>query len=101
MYNQSPLLPPRVQSLAASGGGLGDSPGDTSHISRTPTPSLDFSGVQAEIDVAHANAAAAARETLIQIFPGTDVEVMEWVLEANGGDLGKSIEALLEMNNGG
>jgi len=96
MYSQSPLLPPRVQSLAT-----GDSPGDTSHISRTPTPSLDFSGVQAEIDVAHANAAAAARDTLMQIFPGTDVEVIEWVLEANGGDLGKSIEALLEMNNGG
>ncbi|KAF8643325.1 hypothetical protein AX14_009571 [Amanita brunnescens Koide BX004] len=103
MYSQTPSLPPRVQSLAASGGGLGpgDGAGDALHISRTPTPSLDFSGVQAEIDVAHANAAAAARETLMQIFPGTDVEVIELVLEANGGDLGKSIEGLLEMNNGG
>jgi len=28
-----------------------------------------------------------------------DGEVREWVLEANGGDLGKSIEALLEMGS--
>jgi hypothetical protein len=40
----------------------------------------------------------AARETLVQIFPAVDNEVIEWVLEANEGDLGKSIEGLLEMN---
>ena len=103
MYNPPPRLSSRVQSLAASEGGLGlgDGTGDSPHISRTQTPSLDFSGVQAQIDVAHANAAAATRETLVQIFPSTDLEVIEWVLEANGGDLGRSIEALLEMNNGG
>ena len=28
-------------------------------------------------------------------------EAVEWVLEANEGDLGKSIEALLEMSSGG
>jgi len=58
--------------------------------------------VQAEIeriDAAHANVAAAAKETLTQIFPGTDKEVIDWVLEANDGDLGKSIEALLEMSS--
>ncbi|CDO73317.1 hypothetical protein BN946_scf185008.g79 [Trametes cinnabarina] len=44
--------------------------------------------------------AVAARETLRQIFPATDPEVVEWVLEANEGDLGKSIEALLEMSSG-
>ncbi|KAK2462714.1 hypothetical protein APHAL10511_005232 [Amanita phalloides] len=93
-YQAPPLLPPRVQSLVAEEG-LG---GDASNISRTPTPNLDLIGVQEQIDAAHANAAAAARDTLIQIFPGTDVEVIEWVLEANGGDLGKSLEALLEMN---
>lgn len=70
------------------------------HISRTPTPSLDLTAVQAEIDRSHAQASAAARATLAQIFPGVDPEVREWVLEANSGDLGKSIEGLLEMAGG-
>lgn len=73
-------------------------PNQPQHISRTPTPSLDLTAVQAEIDRAHAHASAASRATLAQIFPGMDAEVREWVLEANGGDLGKSIEALLEMS---
>jgi hypothetical protein len=71
-----------------------------SHISRTPTPALDFAGVQAQIDSAHEQAATAARETLIQIFPAVDVEVINLVLEANDGDLGKSIEGLLDMSGG-
>uniref|UniRef100_A0A0W0FZ78 Guanine nucleotide exchange factor vps9 n=1 Tax=Moniliophthora roreri TaxID=221103 RepID=A0A0W0FZ78_MONRR len=66
-------------------------------VSRTPTPSLDLTGMQAEIDNAHEQAAVASRETLAQIFPSMDREVLELVLEANGGDLGKSIESLLEM----
>lgn len=69
-------------------------------ISRTPTPSLDLTAVQAEIDRAHAQASAATRATLAQIFPGVDPEVRDWVLEANGGDLGKSIEGLLDMAGG-
>jgi hypothetical protein len=56
--------------------------------------------MQAEIDTAHEQAAEAARETLMQIFPGMDLEILELVLEGNGGDLGKSIEALLEMSTG-
>lgn len=56
--------------------------------------------MQQEIDRVHENAAAAARETLRQIFPGMDGEVVELVLEANGGDVGKSVEALLEMSGG-
>jgi hypothetical protein len=56
--------------------------------------------MQAEIDNAHEQASTAARETLLQIFPGTEVEVVELVLDANGGDLGRSIEALLEMSSG-
>ena len=91
LLSQTTLLPPRVQSLVGS---------DGSHISRTPTPALDFAGVQAQIDSAHEQAAAAARETLIQIFPAVDVEVVNLVLEANGGDLGKSIEGLLDMSGG-
>ena len=43
---------------------------------------------------------AAAIGTLAQIFPGMDGEILGWVLEANQGDLGKSIEALLEMSGG-
>ncbi|GBE89536.1 hypothetical protein SCP_1601980 [Sparassis crispa] len=70
------------------------------HVSRTPTPSLDLTGIQEEIDRATEKAAVAARETLRQIFPQTDPEVVEWVLEANEGDLGKSIEALLEVSSG-
>jgi hypothetical protein len=91
LHSQTTLLPPRVQSLVGSEG---------SHISRTPTPALDFAGVQAQIDSAHEQAATAARETLIQIFPAVDVEVINLVLEANGGDLGKSIEGLLDMSGG-
>ncbi|KAH9074697.1 hypothetical protein EDB83DRAFT_2352763 [Lactarius deliciosus] len=67
----------------------------------TPTAGLDIPGLQAEIDAAHTRAADAARGTLIQIFPTVDREVIEWVLEANEGDLGRSIEALLEIGGGG
>ena len=89
---------PRVQSLSQSGPETtAQQPGS---VSRTPTPILDIAGMQAEIDMAHEHAAAAARETLFQIFPGVDREVVEWVLEANNGDLGKSIEGLLEVSSG-
>ncbi|OCH84625.1 hypothetical protein OBBRIDRAFT_389192 [Obba rivulosa] len=74
--------------------------GQTPHVSRTPTPNLDLAGIQAEIDRAHEKAATAARETLRQIFPTMDREIVELVLEANANDLGKSIEALLEMSSG-
>jgi hypothetical protein len=66
----------------------------------TPTAGLDIQGLQAEIDAAHSRAADAARATLIQIFPALDREVIEWVLEAKKGDLGQSIEALLEISVG-
>ena len=94
---QGMLQPQRVQTLL----GTGTPSHGHGHVSRTPTPNLDLAGLQEEIDRAHEKAAVAARETLRQIFPGTDVEVVEWVLEANEGDLGKSIEALLEMSSGG
>ncbi|CAA7269224.1 unnamed protein product [Cyclocybe aegerita] len=90
-FQQSSLLPPRVQTLAANEAA-------EAHISRTPTPALDLAGVQAQIDSAHEQAAAASRATLRQIFPAVDVEVIEWVLEANEGDLGKSIEQLLDIS---
>ncbi len=91
------LQAPRVQSLLLSERDLySQSP----HVSRTPTPNLDFVGMQQEIDRVHESAASASRETLRQIFPPLDPEIMDLVLEANGGDLGKSIEALLEMSSG-
>jgi hypothetical protein len=74
---------------------------EEAHISRTPTPALDIAGVQAQIDLAHEQASSAAKATLRQIFPAVDVEVIDWVLEANEGDLGKSIEQLLEIGGSG
>jgi Rab5 GDP/GTP exchange factor len=95
MGPSQPLLPSRVNYLSQ------ESPGGS--ISRTPTPSLDLAAVQAQIDASNASREeemAEARTQLLQIFPGTDREVVDWVLEANGGDLGKSIESLLDMNSG-
>ncbi|EKM48418.1 uncharacterized protein PHACADRAFT_214810 [Phanerochaete carnosa HHB-10118-sp] len=91
---------PRMQLLVPELQTPSRTPQRTPHISRAPSPSLDLAGVQAEIDRVHENATNASRETLKQIFPTMDVEVMELVLEANGGDLGRSIEALLEMSSG-
>jgi len=87
-------MSPRIQALSHS-----NSQSMSQHVSRTPTPALDLAGIQDEIDQAHDKAMDAARETLVQIFPGVDNEVIEWVLEANQGDLGKSIEGLLEMSS--
>ena len=84
------LMPPRVQQLTEG----------WQNISRTPTPALDIAGVQEQIDSVHEQAAAENRETLQQMFPGVDTEVVDWVIEANEGDLGRSIEALLEMSKG-
>ena len=92
-------LVPRAQHLAQSERDS-QTPLRTPNGSRTPTPNLDIAGIQAEIDRVHENAANASRETLRQIFPAMDVEIMELVLEANEGDLGRSIEALLEMSSG-
>ncbi|KAJ6518926.1 hypothetical protein C8R45DRAFT_949758 [Mycena sanguinolenta] len=85
------LVPPRLQSVV-TGAGAG--------VSRTPTPNLDLAGIQAQIDSAHGQAAQAAKETLLQIFPSVEPEIVQWVLDANEGDLGKSIETLLEMSSG-
>ncbi|KAJ7759172.1 hypothetical protein B0H16DRAFT_1534669 [Mycena metata] len=95
--SQAAFMPvqPRLQSLNVAG-----SPGGSAGVSRTPTPNLDLAGMQAQIDSAHDQAALASKETLLQIFPTVEPEVVQWVLEANDGDLGKSIEALLEMSSG-
>ncbi|KAJ7576981.1 hypothetical protein C8J56DRAFT_870192 [Mycena floridula] len=90
-YGHQSMPPQRVGALVGDGS-------DSAHVSRTPTPNLDLAGMQEEIDHAHIKAAAAAKETLLQIFPHVDPEIVGWVLEANAGDLGKSIEGLLEMS---
>lgn len=64
--------------------------------SRADSP-LDLTALQNEIDRAHSAANDAARGTLLQMFPGCDTEVIDMVLEANRGDLGLSIDQLLEM----
>lgn len=89
----SNVASPIPRHLVAVEAGLG--------VSRTPTPALDIVGLQAEIDEAHARQADAALGTLTQIFPGVDREVIEWVLEAENGDLGRSIEKLLEVGGSG
>ncbi|KAF8651601.1 hypothetical protein AX16_004691 [Volvariella volvacea WC 439] len=97
---QPPLLPPRRnQSISY--------PYDHQPLSRTSTPGpgvdlvdLDIAGIQAQIDEAHAQTSAQNKETLWQIFPTVDKEIVDWVLEANDNDLGKSIEALLELSSG-
>ncbi|GJE98547.1 hypothetical protein PsYK624_147790 [Phanerochaete sordida] len=91
---------PRIQSLVPELQTPGRTPTRTPLMSRSPSPHLDISGMQEEIDRVHESAASASRETLKQIFPSMDVEIMDLVLEANGGDLGRSIEALLEMSSG-
>jgi hypothetical protein len=93
LRSESPLpgLGPALHASLAPEGG----------ISRTPTPGLDISAMEAEINEAHARAEDASRDTLAQIFPAIDVEVREMVLDANDGDLGRSIEMLLEMSGGG
>ena len=87
------MLAPRIPShLQSSANELGSS------LSRTPTPAIDIAGIQEEIDRATERAASASKQTLMQIFPSMDMEVIEWVLEAEEGDLGRSIEKLLEMS---
>ena len=70
-------------------------------VSRMPAPALDIAGMQAEIDHATERAASASRQTLMQIFLSVDREIIEWVLEAEDGGLGRSIEKLLGMSVGG
>jgi len=41
-----------------------------------------------------------ARATVKQMFPQVEDEVIDMVLEANGGDLGRTIEAMLEIAGG-
>lgn len=57
----------------------------------------DLADVSAEIERVSAARASAGLETLRSIFPDTDPEVCEMVLESVGGDVAKAIDSLLEM----
>jgi len=70
-----------------------------SRQARTDAPDIQF--LQAEIDRAHEKQSQASRDTLRQIFPGVDEEVLEWVLEGSEGQVERSIEMLLEITSGG
>ena len=63
------------------------------------TPDIQF--YQAEIDRTHHQQSEASKDTLRQIFPGVDEEVLEWVLEGSEGHVERSIEMLLDMTSGG
>ena len=99
--DDTPSRPVPQSALATSAVLAHSNPGSRSSTPGPGVDNIDFAGMQAEIDRAHERAADAALGTLFQIFPATDREVVQWVLEANGGDLGRSIEALLEMSGGG
>ena len=70
-----------------------------SQQARAEAPDIQF--LQAEIDRAHEQQSQASRDTLRQIFPGVDEEVLEWVLEGSEGQVERSIEMLLEITSGG
>ncbi|GAA5954727.1 hypothetical protein JCM21900_005134 [Sporobolomyces salmonicolor] len=60
-------------------------------------PTISDASVTAEIDRQHEAQRQAALETLESIFPRVEKEVLEMVLWSNGGDVGKTVESLLEM----
>lgn len=66
---------------------------------RAQTDAPDIQHLQAEIDRAHQQQSEASKNTLRQIFPEVDEEVLEWVLEGSEGQLERSIEMLLEMTS--
>jgi len=74
---------------------------DAGRRSNTPSPDLRPRNLEAEIGAIEDAHKQAARETVLQIFPTVENEVVDMVLEANGGDLGRTIDALLEMSVGG
>ncbi|KAJ9124257.1 hypothetical protein QFC22_001056 [Naganishia vaughanmartiniae] len=72
--------------------------------SGTATPSNDptfnFSEITAEIDRTHATARQAGIETLHQMFPNIEEEVVGVILDSCGGELGLAIDRMLEMAAG-
>ncbi|KAG8784209.1 hypothetical protein FRC19_004509 [Serendipita sp. 401] len=87
-----PPLPPRRDIFSAGFGDL--------NRSRTPSPEVAPHNIAEQIGAIEDAHRQAARETVAQIFPSVEGEVVDMVLEANGGDLGRTIDAILEMMSG-
>ncbi|KAG8834952.1 hypothetical protein FRC17_006255 [Serendipita sp. 399] len=85
----APPLPPRREMFPGTYGDLGRS--------RSPSPEVGPRNLAEEIGAIEDAHRQAARETVSQIFPSVEGEVVDMVLEANGGDLGRTIDAILEM----
>jgi len=65
-----------------------------------PMPDFSSDEIQSTIDMsqeAYAQSRRANVQTLHQMFPDLDEEVVEAVLEVSGDDLGQAIDRLLEM----
>ncbi|KAG8853698.1 hypothetical protein FRB91_004498, partial [Serendipita sp. 411] len=87
-----PPLPPRRDIFSTGFGDL--------NRSRTPSPEVAPHNIAEQIGAIEDAHRQAARETVAQIFPSVEGEVVDMVLEANGGDLGRTIDAILEMMSG-
>jgi Rab5 GDP/GTP exchange factor len=74
---------------------------EASQRSRSPSPQMRGRNLEAEIGAIEDAHRQAARDTVVQIFPSVEGEVIDMVLEANGGDLGRTIDALLEISASG
>ncbi|KAJ9106263.1 hypothetical protein QFC21_001408 [Naganishia friedmannii] len=63
-------------------------------------PTFNFSEITAEIDRTHATARQAGIETLHQMFPNIEEEIVGVILDSCGGELGLAIDRMLEMAAG-
>jgi hypothetical protein len=96
-----PALPPRGGDYFTPYSGATTSLNRTAgRGSGTPSPDPQPRNLEAEIGAIENAHRDAARETVLQIFPTIENEVIDMVLEANDGDLGRTIDALLEMSAG-
>jgi Rab5 GDP/GTP exchange factor len=94
-----PALPARTNDLFAPYSGTASSLNERGMRSRSPSPNVPPRDLQEEIGAIEDAHRQAARETIVQIFPHVEGEVIDMVLEANGGDLGRTIDALLEISS--
>lgn len=92
-----PPLPPRNNDPFGPYIGAASGLNDRVMGSRSPSPNFPARDLQAEIGAIEDAHRQAARDTVAQIFPHVEGEVIDMVLDANGGDLGRTIDALLEI----
>ncbi|KAM0787741.1 hypothetical protein ACM66B_003798 [Microbotryomycetes sp. NB124-2] len=107
-HNSHPLPPlppndgrsaasPKRRSLQPFVGGVGSqrTGGEQGMYAGDETPA---SVLSERIDRQHEQQRQAALETLKSVFPNLEAEVLEVILLSNGGDMSKTIDALLEMS---